>query len=309
MPSYTTDPSIDQGALLKFKQNFHILAQQSVSQLANSPAIEYADPNGKTNQMARMGRIELEEVEGRNPNKSYGDYAIDNRRFTKRRFTRTITIDKLYDINELIADPTSNILQQLIAAKERVVDRVIAAVSIGDVLTGAPDAAASTVSAVNDGVITVDGTAGFTYAVVQKITQTFINNDVQMSQFTGTQILISGKENTNLMGEDKFINNDFISGRPVEKGVMDKVGMYGVVRFAGSENGGISVANPVIVEDATFRYCPVLAPKSVSLAIEIGDISVEKNPSKVNSKDITIDLWINGMRNEGALVQIVQTTI
>lgn len=309
MSSNTTNPSIDQGAKLNFQDSFHELAQQTDSKLVGTGAIMFLSSKGKTNNMARIGRLELVEVETRNPDKQYADYALDNRQFTKRRFTKTVQIDAKHDINELLKDPTSDILKQLNNAKERVIDRIGVAAAVGAVLTGAPDAAPVSVSAASDGVLTIDGTSGFVYAIVQSITQNFINNDVPYSNFSGSTICITGKENTNLMGEDKFINNDYISSRPVEKGVMDKTGAYRTELFAGSVNGGVQVTSPILPEGATTRSCVVLAPKSIAMAMEIGDIGVEKSAGKVNSFDITIDFWINAMRTEGVLVQVVQTTI
>ena len=111
------------------------------------------------------------------------------------------------------------------------------------------------------------------------------------------------------MSEEKFINNDYISSRPVEKGYVDKLGTFNVVLFAGSVNGGVQVTNPILPEGTTTRKCVVLAPKAIAMAMEIGDIGVEKSANKVNSFDITIDFWINAMRTEGVKVQIVTTTI
>lgn len=309
MPSNTINPSIDQGALQMFRDNFLELAQQTKSALGGSKAILNLPNKGKTNNLGRIGRIELTEVPGRNPNKSYADYSIDNRQLTKRRFTKTITIDKKHDINELIRDPQSDILKQLVNGKERVIDRVIAASAVGDVLVGRPDAAPSAVSAANDGVLTIDGTAGMTYAVVQQITENFINNDLPYEMFRGSCICVTGKENTDLMQESQFINNDYISSKPVESGKMSNAGLYEVKLFAGSVNGGIVVDSPVLVESGATRSCIVLAPESIALSMEIGDLSVERNPLKVNSMDITIDLWINAMRTEGARVIIVTTTL
>lgn len=309
MSSNTYNPSIDQGAKQNFMDSFYELAQQTESKLVKTGAIKFLPSKGKTNHMARIGRIELTEVETRNPDKQYGDYALDNRQFTKRRFTKTVQIDAKYDINELLKDPTSDILTQLNNAKERVIDRIGVAAAVGDVLVGAPDEAPSSISAATDGVLTIDGTAGFVYATVQSITQNFINNDVPYSNFSGSTICITGKENTSLMGEDKFINNDYISSKPVEKGVMEKAGAYRVELFAGSVNGGVTVTNPILPEGATTRSCVVLAPNSIAMAMEIGDMSVEKSATKVNSWDITIDFWINAMRTEGVLVQIVTTTL
>ncbi len=305
----TYNPSIDQGALQQFRDNFLELAQQTKSALGSSKAVMHLPSKGKTNNLGRIGKVELTEVEGRNPNKSYGDYSIDNRMLTKRRFTKTITIDKKNDINELIRDPQSDILKQIVNAKERVIDRVIASAAAGPVLVGAPDVAPSSISAATDGVITLSAVSGLTYAIIQQVTQKFINNDMSYEMFRGSALCISGKENTDLMQEPQFINNDYISARPVEAGKMNNAGIYEVKLFAGSENGGITVSSPILPESGAYRSCLVLAPESVALAMEIGDLSVEKNPLKVNSMDITIDLWINAMRTEGARVIILTTTI
>jgi hypothetical protein len=307
--SYTTSPSISQAARLNFQDSFFALAQQTKSKLVASKAITFLPSKGKTNNFARIGRIELDEVNVRNPDKQFGDYALDNRLFTKRRFTKTIQIDMKYDVNELLADPTSDILTQLNNAKERVIDRVAIAAAVGSVLVGGPDTAPTSISAATDGVVTIDGTGGFVYEIVQAITQTFINSDLQYDDFKGSTICVTGTENTDLMGEDQFINQDYTKTFVEVAGVAQSVGTYLVALFAGSSTGGGTIAQPVLPEGATTRSCVVLAPMSIAMAMEIGDMGVEKSTSKVNSMDITIDLWINAMRTEGVRVIIVTTTI
>lgn len=310
MTSNTYSPSIDQGAKLNFMESFHELAQQTKSKLVNSGAVQFLPSNGKTNNMARIGRLELTEVSTRNPDKVMGDYALDNRQFTKRRFTKTIQIDKKYDINELLKDPTSDILRQLNNAKERVIDRIAIASAVGAVLVGAPDATPASISAATDGVLTVDATStGMTYEKIQEITQNFINYELQYEDFRGSLLCVSGSENTDLMGEVEFISSDYINGRPVEAGVQMNAGTYGIAMFAGSVNGGITVTNPVLPEASTTRKCVVLAPQSIAMSMELGDLRVEQAAMKVNSWDLTIDFWINAMRTEGARVQQVNTTI
>lgn len=309
MSSLTISPSIDQAALQNFQDSFHELAQQTQSRLVASKAVFFMPSKGKTSNMARIGRVELTEVNTRNPDKQFGDYALDNRQFSKRRFTKTIQIDAKNDINELIKDPTSDILKQLNNAKERVIDRIAVAAAVGAVLTGQPDLAPTSTSAATDGVLTVDGTAGFTYAIVQSVTQNFINNDVPYDAFSGSVLCVTGKENTDLMGEDEFISSLYISGQPVAAGVMEKAGAYRVQLFAGSVNGGVTVLNPILPEATSTRSCVVLAPASVAMSMELAGLGVEKSDKKVNSWDITIDFWINAMRTEGALVQIVTTTL
>ncbi len=111
------------------------------------------------------------------------------------------------------------------------------------------------------------------------------------------------------MGETEFINSLYISGQPVASGVMEKAGAYRVELFAGSVNGGITVTNPILPEGASTRSCVVLAPESIAMSMQVAIQDVTKSATKVNSWDITIDLWINAMRTEGALVQIVTTTL
>ncbi|MFA5500664.1 MAG: phage capsid protein [Candidatus Omnitrophota bacterium] len=311
MPSSTYSPSIDQAAKLIFQDNFMELAQQTKSLLGGSKVVTYLPSKGKTNNLARIGRIELEEVSTRNPDKSYGDYSVDNRQLTKRRFTKTITIDAKYDINELLKDPSSDILKQLVNAKERVIDRVIASAAQGVVLVGAPDAAPTSISAATDGVLTVAGTAGISSTILNGVIQKFINNDLPYDLIRGSVLCITGKENSALMADDKFINSLYMDAKPIADGKISKAGLFEVALFAGSESG-LVVPSPVLdetVSSGTVRNCLALAPESVAVAMEIGDLSVERNPNKVNSQDITIDLWINAMRTEGARVIIVTTTI
>jgi len=308
MTSITYSPSIDQGQLQMFRDNFYELTQQTNSRFVGAGVAMFMSSDGKTHNFARMGRLELDKVDGRNPDKQYEDYSIDNRQFSKSRYTKTVTVDAKDDINELIADPTSNILRQLNNAKERVIDRIIADAAIGSVNVGSSDATPSALSAANDGVVTVDASSGVTYEKIEEITQNFINNDFEYMDFSGSVIAITGSENTDLMSEIEFINNDYISGKPVEKGIMDNAGTYKTILFAGSD-GTITVNNPVLDEGVTLRKCLVLAPQSMAVAMELSDLSVTKSATKVNSYDITIDYWIGAMRTEGVKTQILSTTI
>lgn len=309
--STASSPSIDQAAKLNFQDSFYALAQQTKSKLVATKAINWLPSKGKTNNFARIGRLELAEVNQRNPDKVFGDYALDNRQFTKRRFTKTIQIDNKYDINELLKDPTSDILMQLNNAKERTIDRIGIAAAVGNVLVGGPDTAPSSLTPTQDGVLTVDGTGGFTYEIVQAITENFVNNDLQYDDFKGATLCVSGSENTDLMGEVEFINQDYIKSVPEQAGVMSMAGTYQVAVFAGSKTGGSIVPQPVLPEinGGTVRQCVALAPGSIAMAMELGDLGVEKSNTKVNSTDITIDFWINAMRTEGAKVVIINTTI
>lgn len=309
MTSTTYLPEIDQAALNTFNENFYLLQQQTKSKLISGGIAKFGSPEGKTSNMGRMGRTELVEVFGRNPLKQFAEYNVDNRQYTKRRWTRSFILDAKTDVNELFKDPQSDLLTQLNYAKERVIDRMIIEAAIGNVTVGDPNGSTSIISAATDGVLTIDASAGLTYEKIQEITQNYNNNELDDDMIRGAIFAITGKENSALMGEEEFISNDYISGRPVENGFIDAAGVYRTARFAGSVNGGLTVANPVLPEASTTRSCVVMAPESVVLAMKVADLSVEKHPDYVNSKVVSIDFWIGAMRTEGAKIQKVTTTL
>ena len=300
---------IDEVAATQFERNFLMLVQQKQSRLEASGVVRYLPTDGKYNTLPRMGKMELVEVNERNPLKQYTDYSPDNRMLRKRRFTASVLLDEKDDVNELIADPTSYIMENLIAAKNRVADRVYAAAAIGPVMVGSPNGPQSYITAYQDGVSTLDATSGINYGTYTAIMQTFINKDVPMEMALAAKFLITGKENTALMNEDKFINNRYIDNRPVDEGYMRHAGRFDTILFAGSESGGITVANPILPEGTTTRHCLVLAPQAIAASAELASLRVEKSNRHVNSKELTIDYWINAMRTEGARVIDVETTI
>ncbi len=300
---------IDQAALTIFERSFMELVQQKQSRLEASGVVRYLPTDGKYNTLPRIGTLELTEVNERNPLKQYADYSLDNRMLKKRRFTTSVLLDNKDDVNELIADPTSYIMDSLIAAKKRTIDRVITAAAMGPVLVGSVNGPQSYISAEEDEVQTLDATTGVNYGTYTSITQTFINNDVPMEMIDSTKLLFTGKENTALMNEEKFINNRYIDARPVMEGTVNNAGLYNVILFAGSEDGGITVKNPILPEDGDYRYCMALAPESVAVSMKLASLRLEQSQRHVNSKELTIDFWINAMRTEGKRVILIKTTI
>lgn len=295
--------------LQTFENAFHVAAQQKETLLSGSGVVKFLSPEGHTHNYASMKKFELAEVTGQNPNKVYDDYETDNRQMTKRRFTKTIHIDEKDDVNELIADPTSYLVQGLVYAKNRVIDQIISSAASGAVLVGAPNTTPTSKSAADDGVITIDASSGLDYATIQSITQNFINNELTIDEIRGSVLAITGKEHTALMNEEKFINNDYLNGSSVNAGIISGTGLYKTALFAGSVAGGLTVAKPVLTEAEANRTCLVLAPESILVSMKLNDLRVEPSFDKVGSNEVTIDLWINAMRSEGKRVQLIKTTI
>lgn len=293
------------------QKDFRHNVQQTRSVLKSSGAIFFMPSDGKTNSITDIKGFDLVETNVRNAKKQYIDYDLGNRQFRKRRFTATIKIDKLYDVNELFKDPTSAINEELRYATERVMDKVGVDAAVGEVMVGNLEDGLNAVSAAADGVLTVDGKSGLNYGVITQVTENFINNNLSIMDFMGSMITATGKEHTALMSDDKFINNDYINGSPVDAGHMTKAGMYRIGLFAGSKTGGIQVAKPILPEvtNKTVRLCPVLSPRSIAMSAQIAKWQTKESEDSVNSQEVTVDYWINAMRVEGKRIQIIETTI
>lgn len=304
-------PTTEQGLRQTFENNFYQLSQQTDSRLANSPAVNYITAEGNKHNISRVDKTELVEANTRNPKKQYIDLSIDNRALVIKRYTRTFLVDKK-DAREMVADPKSAIYSQLMAACARTQDRVIAAAASSSVEVGSSDASKSTRTALQDGVITIDATTGgIVYTVLTTVMQNFINNNVIYNMHGSELTLaITGSEHSTLMAEDKFINNDYTQFRPVDAGVTKNANGMTVIAFAGSENGGITVANPILAEVSGVRTNLVLSPKSIALAMRLKEFDYqEKEAGYVNSSSITVVFEIEAIRYEGEKVQLISTTI
>ena len=304
-----TNANLDQAKLLLFEKNFYRVATQKDTKLLNTPAIKHMDIKGITN-MSRMKGNDLVEVtaEGRNPDKKYADIDNDNRRSIARRFTRTYLVDTYDKAVQLITDPTSDLFENLKDAKNRMTDKCICDSAIASVTIGAPDVAGTVKTAAEDGVETIDGTSKFDYAtVISPAITTFTNNYIDCS--AGVTLALSGVENQCLRDDDKYMNAFYSSQHTVDTGKITNASGFNVVTFAGSVNGGKTINNPVLPENTGTRSNLLLAPNAIAFAVEIGKLACEPSPTKVNSWEITIDMWVKAVRTEGARVIILKSTI
>lgn len=247
MASNVITPSIDQAKLLLFEQHFYQMAQQKTTKLLNTPAIRFMGIKGISN-VARMGKSDLQEVTGiRNPEKQYVQAEFDNRKSKARRFTRTYLLDNYDAAVNLITNPTSQLFDHLKWAKDRKTDLVISDAARGDIVIGAPDGVNKTISAEEDGVVTIDGTSAFDYAhVISPSIKHFVNNDIDVNG--GVTLAITGTEEEQLRNDEMYKNSLYSKNNTVDKGRVDNVSGYNVVTFAGSENGFGRVDNPVLKE-------------------------------------------------------------
>lgn len=302
-----TNTNLDQAQLQLFENNFERTVNQKESKLANSPAIKYMDIKGISN-IARIDGDELTKVSGRNPDKVFSEFRVDNRKSITERYTKTYILDHMDKVINLIADPTADLYANLKEAKARAFDRLVCYTAGAPVIIGAPDEAGTTVSAEDDGVITLDATNGFTYkGVISPAITNFANNYIDCS--SGVTLVTSANEEEMLRNDDYYMNAFYSSANTVDKGKITNASGFNVVTFAGTVNGGVEIENPILEEKEGKRTNLLLAPNSIGFAMEIGDLSINKIDSKVNSYGITIDLYFKAVRLHGQKVQKITSTI
>lgn len=232
----------------------------------------------------------------------------DNRRSVAYRFTRTYQVDEYDKAVNLITDPTSDLFLNLTEAKNRTTDRLVARACTAPVTVGAPDTAGTTLTAEQDGVQTIDCTSGFSYkkAISPAITR-FENHYVDCSN--GCTLAISSTEKQALRDDEYYMNSLYSGNNTVDKGNITNASGFNVISFAGTEQGIETVNNPVLAESEGVRTNILLAPHAINFAVEVGRLDVERANGKVNTWDITIDVWFKMVRTQGAKIILLSTTI
>lgn len=302
-----TTGNLDHAKLLLFEKNFERIATQKDTKLLNTPAIKFMDIKGISN-ISRIDSNELVEVTGRNPKKQYIDIKNDNRKSVASRYSATFLVDDYDKVVNLITDPTSDLYMNLKEARARRVDKCIALAATANVLVGAPDATPTTLTAEQDGVMTIDGKSTFDYKnVISPAITMFKNNYIDCS--SGTTLAISASEEQKLRDDDNYMNAFYSSAHTVDKGAITNASGFNVVTFAGTQNGVNEIEMPILTETEGVRTNLLLAPHSIAFATEIGRLEVERAKDYVNSWEITIDMWVKAVRLQGSKVIKILSTI
>lgn len=307
--AYSMGEGFKQSQLEVFEKNYIRVAQQTDSKLLHTPAIQFMDIKGISN-MSTIDSVELTEVtdNGSNPDKVYVEMGTKNRKSVQRRFTKTYLFDDYDKCVNLIQDPTSDLFLNLKEAMNRMSDKCICDSAIAPVYIGAPNETPTSLSAADDGVITLDGKAGFTYeGVISPAITAFKNNYIDCS--AGTTLAISASEEEDLRNDDKYINALYSKSNTVDKGTITNASGFNVVTFAGTKNGVSEIELPILNENEGVRTNLLLAPKAIAFAIELGRLDVGKSATKVNSWEVTIDVWVKAVRRQGNKVIAITSTI
>ena len=288
--------SIDQALITEFSGMVHHEAQQLTSKL--KPYAMIKEMSGDVFAYDGLGRVEAREVTGRVNPATFDDIDHNRRKISRRRFVVNLPIDSS-DVRGALQDPNGEYAKAVAAAMQRQWDRVIQDAAFANILTGRDFE--TTVTAANDGVLTVDATAGLTYEKLLEIGQNFIDNDVDYEM--GSFLQLTGSEHTALMGEVELTSGDFTRDYVVEGGRIKRALGMDIPVFAAN------VSNPIIPVASAQRQ--LIAASKGAFCVGVSkdiSISIKERDDYIETTQVQAILEIGAVRTEGALVQKVSVT-
>lgn len=237
--------------------------------------------------------------------------SANNRVMVTKVFYKEMVIDDVADIKEVIADPKSPLIRQFMDWANLLNDQEGIAAALGNVSVGAPGSTLTTVTAANDGVVTIDATAGLTDAIVNKIVTKFINLETGDNTI-GAAFICTGTEQAELLALTTEINKLYLTSDDKRKNLVGRLrNMINVFTVPGSDaETTVASARRRIPESGSTRVCPVIQKGGLYSKFVIDKVVYTKdNPNYANSDTLKIVFRIGHMRTMGQRVIGVETTI
>lgn len=293
--------TVSEHAIIAFSEEVHVRMQQKQSRLQS--AVKMKKMTGKAMAYDGTGTVELGDISGRYAAVEFTEMEHWRRKITRTRFGATLPVDKT-DLEERLVNPESGYAEALAMAAKRKFDKVVVNAMFADVLTG--EDFDTTVTAANDGVLTVDATAGLTYEKLLEIHQNFIDNEVGNDMDVAFYMGITGDEHTDLMSELELTSGDYSREYVVDNGTIQKATGIKLIKFAAAGAGG---ADPILPVAAGVRTSFCMAQDAICVGMSrVWEITVEKRPDLYDTHQVKITGVLGAVRTEGKLIQKVTTT-
>jgi hypothetical protein len=292
--------TIDQMQVTKFRDNVHVLAQQTMSRLR--PYVEFIDPKpGDVMAYDRIGSVEARQITGRYTAATFDDLAWSRRALSRQEFFVNLPVST-YDVEGMLADPRSKLAQECVYAMQRTMDRVILQAMFATVNTGRNFETAVTAAA--DGVVTVDMTSGITFPKLLTIDQNFIDNEVDNGGERRKVIGITGEESTAILQIAQLTQSFYTNYMQIDSGVVKRMMDFDVVRF-----GGL-VGVPMLPVVAGIRTGFAMVEGAIAMGLwRDMSINVEPRYDLVDTVQINCLFTLGAVRTEGVLIQKCTYTV
>jgi len=290
--------SWDTVQITEFNAALDAQEQQMTSRLL--PFVKRISISGDNFAYDGISEVQSYRANGRNPNIQPTAVSFTRRKLSRERVVVTLEVDER-DVRGMLTDPNSELAALSIAAVERETDRIIYDACFATVATGRNFG--TDVTYTNDGVVSVNATAGFTYEILLAIKANFIDREVGNQGMIPTAIGISGDEHTDLMSEIELTSGDYSQKMVIAKGVITEALGMSLVPF------GAEVTDPILETVGGERISFALSEKGVVLGISLDrKVEVKDNPLKVETVIINVIKELGAVRTQGVRVQRVRLT-
>lgn len=175
----------------------------------------------------KLGSLELEEKTSRNAPTPFLDPSHTRRKMVTSQFHAALFIDDFDENRSIISGLESDYMMALIKAAKRKKDDLIIAAATGTAYEGKDG---NTASAFPSSQQVPSGSTGLTTDKLLAALEILRAADVDPEE--KIYCPITAKQETDLLGEEKFINADYVRGAVLEKGIM---GSWRNINFVHSE--------------------------------------------------------------------------
>lgn len=298
-----TGATIASQFITQFGDTMFELAQQSEARFR--PIVDLQELNGEFSMENRVGYLDTQDLNTRSPEIVPQDIQWDVRQLMPTAFGVAADVDK-WDAERMLTDPNSILAKKAVEALERKFDRVCIAALTATVRTGRD--ASGSLTAAQDGVVTVDATGGFNYETLLQLDANFQGAEVETDsegQSNARKILfISEQEHQQLMKEGTLISRDFTGQAVVDNGKLRRVGSFDVVIF------GSKMPTPQLLVTAGVRQCFAVAMGGLRVRLQKAwDINyIPALQNKWRTSRVTAEGRMGAVRMEGVRIQILNTT-
>lgn len=228
---------------------------------------------------------------------------------------KPMLIDKEYEITQAaLNDPMSKLSILLASKVKEDIYRTVLAGAVGPVLTGAPDAAGTEVSAADDGVITVDGTAGWTRAKFQEIFENLYAQKFKLEDIRKAFAFISPTMNTAYLNIDTVMNrlfNSFNKNAVLTEKILDTINVEVVA--GGNSTITWTADDEILPVAGQTRSGVLLMPDALAAVVQDMSIWVNEDPTTnggyVKSRVVVAEYELGVMRKLGQRVMKLNETI
>jgi len=301
-----TMETISDAATTAFSNIMFHYAQQSESRLRKYIMDGDIRPinNSEDLMVDSVGHIELREIYERHALSQPSNIEHKRRRLSKRDFEVTLLIDEA-DIENMLTDPTSDYIQEIVAAQNRQFDRVIIEAMFADVGTGR--FGTTNISFATDGGLTVDATGGLTYPKLLEGIQNFVDLEVGNDDGGIPMVLgITGKEQTTMMQISQLTDGDFSRQFVVDKGSISYAMGIELVKYGANPLGPI---DPMLLVSGGVRTSFLMAKGAMIVGVgRQWKITVKDRPDYINNKQVQVTGSLGAVRKDASKIQKFTTT-